>query len=70
MSVSPKNNRRLRLFFDRKTGECVVAGHVKKLSRKKIIAADCYFLVKLALGNIYECIVGINKLDCFRNFVL
>ena len=26
-----KNNRRLRLFVDRKTGECVVAGHVKKI---------------------------------------
>ena len=47
--VLPKNNRRLQLFFDRKTGGCVVAGHVKKnCFVKKIIAAGYYFLVKLA----------------------
>ena len=28
--VSPKNDRRLRLFFNSKTGGCVAAGHVKK----------------------------------------
>ena len=40
--VLPKNNRRLQLFFDRKTGGCVVEGHVKKCFVKKIIAAGYY----------------------------
>ena len=38
-----KNNRRLQLLFDRKTGGCAVAWHVKKCFVKKVVIAAGYY---------------------------
>ena len=66
--VSPKNNSRLRLFFDRKTGGCIVAGHVKKnYFVKKIIATGYNLLVKLASG---QQLFGANSMKFTLYFSL
>ena len=49
--VSPKNNRRQRLFFDRKSYGCVVAGHVGKIVSSKNYRSRLLFFDETGLSS-------------------